>query len=338
MNQTNSALDSIRRLHEQVTIGLQGWSVIAKELKRCNRVKPENIILMGMGGSAIGPHLVQSVFAGELTIPFQIVNGYELPGYASKKSLVVFSSFSGGTEEVLAAYKQATKKNLPRFVICAGGELARLAKKDSVGLYEFDPSDLAPQPRYGVGFSVMATLGVLRGLGLVRISSAEVEKIIQRLKDKQLEKTALRFAKAMQGSVPVLVAAEHLQGALHIMQNQLHETGKQFAVQFSIPELNHHLMEGLGAPKEVVKKLHFLFVDSALYGVRIKKRFALTQTVVKKNGARSSRFLLSGKTALEQAFELIGIGGFLAYALATKRGIDPVPQPWVDWFKREMSK
>lgn len=334
---------ALARLHEQfgaAWVDTQGLSIPTSH-KGVDR-----IILVGMGGSALGAHVVKSVFADELTVPFEIVNGYKLPGSATKSSLVILSSFSGTTEEVLAAYKEAKAKKVKMFVMCAGGPLAALAKKDKVPSYVFEPGGLAPQPRYGVGFSVMGIIGILRQVGAFKVNNGTLSMLVKKLEEGGMQwgpdvPTEKNAAKQLAhtlvlGRVPVLVASEHLEGAMHVVTNMFHETAKRFTTSFPLPELNHHHMEGLTFPKEVVEKLSYLFFESKLYHPRVQLRYPLTEEVVEKNGAEVVRIELGGSTKLEQAAEVIQLGGYVTFYMAMLSGVNPEFTPWVKWFKERL--
>lgn len=302
--------------------------------------RPKNIILCGMGGSALGAHLVRSTFHKTLSVPLEIVGGYELPGTVTKNSLCLLSSFSGTTEEVLTCYQQASSRHIPTAVITSGGPLLELARRDHLSLYHFDPDQLAPEPRYGTGFMATGVLLILKRLGFVRLTDSEVQKIFKSLSQGSivLKKKGRVLAGQLRGRVPILVSSEHLEGAAHVLQNQLHESAKNFAVNFSIPELNHHLMEGLGFPKEVIKKLSFVFLKSSLYSNQVQRRYSLTAAVVKKQGARAVALVISGSSNLEQAWRAVHLSGYLSAFLAQGNKIIPLETPWVDWFKKQMKQ
>lgn len=324
----------IGRMHEQLA---EAWKQAQAIRLPASYRAIDRVVVMGMGGSALGAHVVRSTFADQLTVPIEVVNGYRLPGTANSRSLVILSSFSGTTEEVLTAYKAAKQKKLKMFVIAAGGELAKRARRDKVSGYFFNPKDLAPQPRYGTGFMMMGIVGALRSLGFLKLSEAEVKAVVAHLK-KNTARAAQgkKIAKMLINRLPIVVSSEQLEGAAHVFANQMNESAKHFAALFTIPELNHHLMEGLTFPKSLIKQMTFVFVESKLYSLRVQKRYGLTETVVKKNGARVVRVALNGKTALEQAFELIQLGGYVTAEMARLVKVDPEKIPWVEWFKKQM--
>ncbi len=323
-------------MHEQVT---EAWMQTKAIRLPASYRKINHVVVVAMGGSALGAHVVRSVFADQLTVPIEVVNGYKLPATANKSALVILSSFSGTTEEILTAYAEARKKKLNIFVIAAGGDLAKWAKRDKVPGYFFNPMDFAPQPRYGTGFMTFGIVGALVQLKVLKLSDREVFDLVTYLgKNSARAKTGKQIARKLVNRVPVMVASEHLEGSAHVFANQMNESAKQFAARFPIPELNHHLMEGLAFPKTLIKEMSFIFIESKFYHPRVQKRYPLTQQIVKKNGGQIVRITLNGKTKLEQAFELIQLGAYVTAEISSIMKTDPEQIQWVNWFKAQMKK
>ena len=328
-------LQTLSRLDEQV---LRAWREARRVVLPTSYRSVKDVVVMAMGGSALGVDLIKSALADRITVPISIVNDYRIPASAGKSTLVILSSFSGTTEEVLTAYTEARLRKLKMFVLTNGGELAKRAKRDGVPMYQFDPADLASQPRYGTGFMAMGPLAVLAKIGAVKVSQKEIEEVAMHLKRgiKRWTTEAKKVSAQLKGRALVMVASEHLEGAAHVFSNQANESAKQFSTRFPIPEMNHHLMEGLTFPKSVVKQMTFVFVESSLYHPRVAKRYPLTKTVVQKNGAKILSIKLTGKTPLAQAFELVQRGALITAMLADRAHVDPKSVPWVDWFKARM--
>ena len=94
-----------------------------------NYAKPENIIVAGMGGSAIGGELLKDWARGEAHIPIEVSRAYSVPAYANKRSLVFIISYSGETEESLSSFLDALKKRCTIFCVSSGGSLLEFAEK-----------------------------------------------------------------------------------------------------------------------------------------------------------------------------------------------------------------
>ncbi len=303
------------------------------EYKKC-----QDIIVCGMGGSAYGGYIIANLFKEELKIPLYSNNDYHLPGFANSNSLVLLSSYSGTTEEVLSCLQDAQANNFKISGITSGGELASLFKENGSGLV-FDPKfNPSGQPRLGTGYMVLGTIALLARLGYLSVSDEEVKISISELKQtlESIKQQAKDLAQKFQGYIPIYFAAEFLNGNIHILRNQTNETAKSFAAFSELSELNHHLMEGLKNPTD--KKLFILFINSDLYSDKLKKRVELTKDVVGKNNVLFNEYKPAGSSKLAQVLNVLSFGGYLTYYLAMLYGQDPSLIPWVDYFKAQLVK
>jgi glucose/mannose-6-phosphate isomerase len=327
--------DSVKQLSGQVA----ETELALKKLKLPNR-EWKNAILIGMGGSALGAHVVQTLFAKNLSMPFEWRNSYGIPGYAGADTLVIFSSYSGTTEEVLAAYKEAKLRGTGMCVLTGGGELEKLARADRTPLVCFTTeSNPGGQPRNGVAYNICGVWGILEAIGALSAGprtkfAAALTKAGKKYGD---EKTAHAIAKHVEKSVVALAASEHLEGNLHIFQNQIHETAKHFAFFDTISELNHHLMEGLKYPHPIAKMMAAVLFESKLYGARIKKRYPITAEVLHKQGVKVMKVELGGVSKLDDVAEMLVLGIQTSSLIAKHHHENPNFIPWVDFFKKKLS-
>ena len=132
-----------------------------------------NIVVSGMGGSAIGGDIVRCYLSSELQIPFQVQRHYALPGCVNLKTLVICSSYSGNTEETISAYGNVLDNGAKIVVISTGGKLGEMAAKDGVPLIKIKPG---LPPRAALGYSVAPLLMLLYRLGLSQFSKEEIEE------------------------------------------------------------------------------------------------------------------------------------------------------------------
>ncbi|MDP3244640.1 MAG: SIS domain-containing protein [bacterium] len=323
---SRGVLVSLGKLNAQCQ---QAWTEANKINLPVSYKQIKNIVAAGMGGSTLGAHIVKSVFEKELKIPFEITNHYFLPAYVNKDSLVFLLSYSGNTEETLSAAQQATAKKAKVIVITNGGKLANLARKHNWPAYIFLPRhNPSGQPRLGVGYLLAGMIAFLNNLSLIKSPSPPLFE--------RGEAGAKKMAMALQNKEIILVGSEHLTGNLHAFANQINENAKQFACYFLLPEMNHHLMEGLSFPKENKNRLKFLFFESTLFHPRVMTRYSLTKEVLKKQNIQSLAWRPKTKTRLGQALEMLAFGGFISFYLAVLNKIDPSKIPWVDYFKKKL--
>jgi len=337
---------SIDKLDEQCW---DAWKKVQALKIPSNYQNFSNIVICGMGGSCLGADVVRTLYQNDLKTPLVRVRDYHLPGFVNEKTLIVLSSYSGNTEETITCAKKAIKRKLKAFILTNNGKLEALAKENNLPFYLINPVyNPCGQPRMAIGYSIFSQLSLLARLKLVRLNELEVKKVILLIKSLQKQyalKTPLsqnpakKIAEEIEKKVLIFVAAEHLEGAVHVFNNQMNENAKHFSDYRIIPELNHYLMEGLAFPETNKQSLEFLFINSPFYQKRNQQRFQLTEEVVKKNKIVTRMLFIPGaKSKLEEAFGLITLGAFISFYTAMKHSIDPAPIPWVDFFKQKLKE
>ena len=329
-------LETIRLYSKQLN---QSWQEIQKINFPEEYKNVENVVFCGMGGSGLGERMVDSLYEREMKVPMELFSGYSLPRYASEKSLLILSSYSGNTEEIMACAKEAKERNTKVIGISTGGDLAKFLEEENYPNCVFEPKyNPSGQPRMALGYSAGSLLCILGKLNLIDFSEEKLNQALAGMKlGNNLEK-ATTFAKNLEEKIVLIIASEHLVGTAHAIKNMFNESAKTMAAFFDLPELNHYLMEGLAYPKSNKENLKFIFVESSLYGKRVQKRYPLTRDVVRKQDISYLEIKLRGETKMAQTFELLTLGSLMVYALTKIYGIDPIKIPWVDYFKKEMEK
>ncbi|MFA5070284.1 MAG: bifunctional phosphoglucose/phosphomannose isomerase [Patescibacteria group bacterium] len=304
-----------------------------------------NILVCGMGGSGLGSDLIRNVFASRLRVPLNINADYDLPDYVDKDSLVVASSYSGNTEETLVACRAALKRGSKLLVISAGGKLAGFARHRRLPAYIFTPNfNPSGQPRLGLGYSVISQTEIFRKLNILRISEKEIESAIGFLessindfsiaaRNNPAKQIAYRFFR----KVPVIFSGNSLLGSAHVLANQINENAKNYVSFYALPELNHHLLEGLTHPT-VLRQFTFLLLESNLDSPAVKKRFSVTRKILAKKKLEATTLVAKGRDRFSQALWLMLFGGFASFYLAMLNQENPSLIPWVDFLKRELAK
>jgi glucose/mannose-6-phosphate isomerase len=318
----------------------------------CDRAFPDScrhvnhVVVAGMGGSAIPSHLIQSVFRDQLKVPVTIVSDYKLPAWVNRDTLILLSSYSGGTEEVIAAAKQARSIRCPMVALTTGGRLADVAAEERIPAVVFksehNPCD---QPRIGIGYAATYQIGIFRQLGFIDLTDEHMENALASLRASLAVyahlgdgNPALELANRARLKAPIIIASEHLSGNAHILANQWNENAKNMATWFQIPELNHHLLEGLSGPEAVSKRLLAVLIESELYDDRVQRRYEITRRVLDEQNVATHVIHPQGKTHLAQAFDMLLLGGFASFYQAVLNRVNPTPIPWVDYFKDLMEK
>ncbi len=335
---------SVEALGDQIQ---DAWEATKSLVFPSDYANVKNVVVSGMGGSNLGSLVIKRLFKDELTLPIEIYPHYHLPGYVNSDTLVLLSSYSGTTEETLAAAEQAKTSGAKIAVITGGGELAEMAKANSWPMYlidaKFNPSK---QPRMAIGYAVFGQLSMFAKMGLINISESQVLELADNLRQLAINlgpekehNPAKLLAFSAFDKHTIFVAAEHLIGAAHVINNQFNENAKTLTSEWHLPEFNHHYMEALSFPKLAKDTTIFFLFNSPLYHERVQKRVLLTKELIESKGYEVQLIQATAPSKLEQVFEIIQLGEFVAAYLPVLYGIaDPGPVPNVDWFKAQMAK
>ncbi len=305
----------------------------------------KNVVVVGMGGSALGPEVLLHTWCKKFTVPVTIVRSYTLPSFVTQGTIVVLSSFSGTTEEVLAVADEARRRKLKVVVMTTGGALFNVATEVAWPTYCYTPGDLAREPRFALGFTMVGLLGILQALGLTKATDGDVRRIRSAMGDvldtsavdvPEAENPAKTVARALRDKPVMVFAAGHLVGNAHVFRSQLNETAKQFATYHALPEANHHFLEGLLFPKGYAKTTTAVMLRSTLYHDRVQKRFDVTADMLEKAGVQVVDYLASGKDALEECGEVLQFSSFVSYYLGLLNGVNVSAMPAVEEFKKQL--
>lgn len=340
---TQNLLGSVEELPNQISDALsQVSSVVVPDSYK----NFKNVVVSGMGGSVLGSYVIKNLFKSELTAPFEVVSHYALPNYVNSETLVLLSSYSGTTEETLAAAEDAKSRGAKVMVITGGGPLAEMAKANEWPIYlikaTYNPCN---QPRLAIGYAIVGQLGLFVKAGLLTDQrelltkvTTGLTKMVPTLGPDAKNNAAKLLAFAAFDKHVIFVAAEHLIGSAHVINNQFNENAKVLTSEWHLPEFNHHYMEALSFPKLAKDTTLFMLFNSPLYHERIQKRVLVTKELLEQKGYEVQMIQATAPSKLEQVFEIIQLGEFVAAYLPVLYDIDPSGIPNVDWFKAEMAK
>ncbi len=328
----------------------QAWEESSQLQFPAEYKKAKNIVVCGMGGSRFTPKTIGALMRKHISVPYEICEDYTTPGYVNRESLVILSSYSGTTEEVLCAGQDALKKGAKLTGVMKNGKgaVAAFLREQGSPVYFFDPvHNPCGQPRIGGGYLLMGHLGILKALGFVSVEEKEVTEAIAFARETGKKYTAdipteanqaKKLALFLKDKHPFIITAEFLKGFGNGFANQINETAKMISDYRYISELNHHLLEGLAHPDTLHQNGVFAFFLSHCYSGQIKKRFGITRDVVAKQHVATQEIELTGPNKLSQVLEAFTLASFTTYYLAMLYDTDPVAIPWVDYFKNQLSQ
>jgi len=298
--------------------------------------KFENIVVCGMGGSALPAELLLA-YLSDLKLPLYIHRSYNLPPQAGERSLIICISFSGNTKETISAFKEAQERKLKVAAITTGGELAKSARKYNTPLVSLPSVKI--QPRWAIGYLFGALVKVLSNSGVIKDSSGEILEMAEKLRPLELEAQGKSLAKKLVGKIPLIYARNKFKSLAHIWKINFNENSKIMAFWNYFPELNHNEMVGysnLKNQKSNLKNFHVIMLRDSGYHPGILKRMKLTANLLKEKGIRVDFVEIMGKSISEKLFNNLILSDWVSYYLAKEYKIDPAPVEIVEEFKRKL--
>jgi glucose/mannose-6-phosphate isomerase len=299
-----------------------------------------NIIVAGMGGSALGGLFLGRWLKDQLPVPLEVDRGYDLPGYAGPDTLVIVSSYSGNTEEDLSQLDQAIKAQCRVVIMTAGGELAKRAAADKLPIIMI-PTGL--QPRLAVLYEIKALASLFDQLGLTSDAAEQLTAAGQWLvphlagwvaevpvRDNQ----AKRLAQELLGCGVVVYAGPTLGMQAFKWKIDINENAKQVAFCYELSEFNHNEFLGWKNPRD--KLLKVVQLHSSLDGERIARRWEISNRLLSGQMPRPIIVEAVGETQLQQMLWTQLLGDYVSVYLAFLNGQDPTPVDLIEKLKKEL--
>jgi len=304
------------------------------------------VVIAGMGGSAIGADLLAAYCASLAPLPVSVQRDYGLPLFArGAETLVICSSHSGNTEETLDAFEAARKSGCRILVVSTGGELAKRAKGNNIPLWMFEHKG---QPRAAVGFSFGLLLALFQRLGFIPDQKEAVEDAIAAMQKSQehlkadiptVHNPAKRYAGQLMGRWVTVMGSGLLSTVARRWKGQINELAKAGANFEFLPEADHNTLAGTMYPEDVLNAHTMtIFLRSPSDHPRNRLRTELTKNTFMLEGMNTDLAEARGETPLAHMWTLILFGDYMAYYLAMCYGVDPTPIPALVEFKQAMAE
>ncbi|RPI93662.1 MAG: bifunctional phosphoglucose/phosphomannose isomerase [Chloroflexi bacterium] len=306
----------------------------------------KQVVIAGMGGSAIGADLLAVYCASLAPLPVSVQRDYGLPLFArGAETLVICSSHSGNTEETLDAFEAARKSGCRILVVSTGGELAKRAKGNNIPLWMFEHKG---QPRAAVGFSFGLLLALFQRLGFIPDQKEAVEDAIAAMQKSQehlkadiptVHNPAKRYAGQLMGRWVTVMGSGLLSTVARRWKGQINELAKAGANFEFLPEADHNTLAGTMYPEDVLNAHTMtIFLRSPSDHPRNRLRTELTKNTFMLEGMNTDLAEARGETPLAHMWTLILFGDYMAYYLAMCYGVDPTPIPALVEFKQAMAE
>jgi glucose/mannose-6-phosphate isomerase len=297
---------------------------------------PGGLVVCGMGGSAIGADLARGAIGDRARRPLVISRDYAPPSWVGEETLVLCASYSGDTEETLAAYRVAGDRGAARVVMTTGGPLAEAARADGVPVIGV-PSGM--QPRAAVAYMTVGALELAALAGVTDSLRGEIEMASILLRELALEWgpdgepecEPKALARALRGQAPVVYGAELTAPVSVRWRSQLNENAEIPAFDGVLPEMDHNEICGWGQPTFTA-----IFLQDGEQHTRVMRRIELTAEVVAAAGSPVQRVRSRGQTRVERVLSLVLLGDLVSVYLAALNGVDPTPVARIEDFKQRL--
>lgn len=299
-----------------------------------------NIVLAGMGTSGVAANLVDSLTFGKVPIPITVCKSYNLPQFVSPHTLFIACSYTGNTEETIAALHKALLKRASVIVIASGGKLLEIAKEYNL-FYIQIPVNAEANPRAMLGYSLIALLYALYHTNLIGAAFIkETENAIEYLDrgEKAIQAEAELIAKKLKNKLPVIYCDARLQSMAMRFQQQLNENAKQLAHVNIFPEMNHNELTGWQFPESILPTLQVIYLYSDHDHERVEKRMEICRNIFEKRSNPIIDIIGEGASLLEQYYYLIHLTDWISYYLAKENNIAPDPVIALTFLKEELEK
>ncbi|MDP4198396.1 MAG: bifunctional phosphoglucose/phosphomannose isomerase [Bacteroidota bacterium] len=326
----------IRESIELTNAALSGATLL-KDVKQ--------IIVCGMGGSAIGGDFVRSYLGSALHVPFAVNRSYELPAYADAHTLIIASSYSGNTEETLAMFDEASRRKCPIVCISTGGELVERAKAQGILVL---PLHEGLMPRAAFAYSFVPVLLVLDRLGFtsgeqknLEAAATLLDTLAERYGTGHLEESnpAFQLAGQFLHRIPVIYSASDFEAVCLRWRGQMEENAKHLAFGNVLPEMNHNEIEGWSHPADVIEHLFVIILRAPEdENPRIQLRFAALSDILRGKQVPVVEIKAEGTTRLERMLSLIAMADWTSLYLALFAGTDPTPIQTMEELKKKLSR
>lgn len=335
-------LDAVYNLPEQC---VEVLDIAETRVKGWSFAGISNIVISGLGGSAIGGDLLRMFLSERAGVPVFVNRNYFVPKFVDEKTLVVASSYSGNTEETLSAYEDAKQKGARLAVITTGGQLKAKAIEDGVPFITI-PGGLSP--RAAIGYSFVPLLVMLRQLDFVSKADKEVEDMINTLRGAReafgpgvpaADNLAKILALKFYGKLPIIYGSSGTTEIIALRwKGQISENAKAPAYYNMFPELNHNEIVGWEKPEEVLKTFEVVFLRDSHDYERIQKRIEITKELIQDKASGVTEIWSKGGTVLGRMFYLIMLGDYMSLYLAFLNKVDPTPVKTIDLLKEKLAE
>jgi glucose/mannose-6-phosphate isomerase len=295
----------------------------------------QNILICGMGGSGIGGKLVSDWIKNEIKIPVVLSTDYSIPSFVTNNTLVIASSYSGNTEETLAAVRIAKASGAHIVGITSGGELLTFCNENN---YDVIIVPGGNQPRAAIGYSLVQLFHILNSLKLISSQwKNEILTSCQLIENELAESQELgkKLASFIHNKFMVIYTESAYEGVAVRARQQFNENSKNVGWSLAIPEMNHNELVGWGGGNDALAVI-FVYTDDM--NPRNKKRMDLSKEIIEKKTKNVYVLKAKGDSLIQRSMYLINVFDWASYYLVELNQVDVFDIDVINHLKGELAK
>lgn len=301
------------------------------------------IVVCGMGGSAIGGDMLRSFFGDRLKAPLVACRDYEVPAYLGRDAFVILSSYSGNTGETLSAYHRMKDRGATVVAVSSGGRLEELCRADGVPLCTI-PGGMPP--RSAIAYSFLPMIQILRAAGAAEFSDDEYEEALlathalsESCGPDSSENRAFGLASKLKGKIPFVYSGPGLfEATARRWVCQFNENSKSLAHFAYYPELNHNEIVGWEALRDVMGGIVVISLEDKDDSDNTKSQTEISLGIIAPLAAGVERIDGGDAGRLTRMLSMMLLGDFTSVYLAFLYGVDPTPVEKIDYLKKRLKE
>lgn len=306
---------------------------------------PAAIAVLGMGGSAVSGDLVAAATESLRRLPLVTLRGWDAPAWLDDRCLVLGSSYSGDTEETLAAYGAARERGARGVAITTGGRLGALARELGDPVFEL-PKGLPPRAALPESLAAcgLAVAALDPGLELDALAgeltrAAEALGPVEDWLAWEERNPALAVAVSCADRIPIIYGGHPTSiAAAGRWKTQLNENGKIPAWAGAFPEHGHNEIVGFEGDHPGLDRLTLVYLETPWDDPRASRRMAWTRKWAVDRVGGQHLVESGGETPLEAMLRLCCLGDCTSFLVSIITGRDPTPVTSIDKLKAELAR
>ena len=302
----------------------------------------DSVLVVGMGGSAIGGLLLRDWLRGECNIPINVSRSYHIPGWVYQNTLVFAVSYSGNTEETLSQLEEAIERGCKVVSYCSGGKMREIAEKNGFPIVLFPEGY---KPRAAIASQFYSLAGIVHKIGLLSESKwEEVEESINVVEDhidgyeKKVpveDNEAKKLAEEIKGYIPFIYGSKLFETVAYRYCTQFNENSKSPAATNFFPEAFHNSVMASEGVNELLNTSCGIFLTDPMERDPIKTKATNFKRILKGKFGKIIDVEAKGKGELARIMSTINLGDFVSAYLGILYGRDPSEMESIVRLKRE---